>query len=128
VVVAHAVNPSTWEAEAGGFLSLRPAWSTEQVPGQPGLQRNPVLKNKQTKKFIKQAVLFLFYKQRVKTQGYLCKQEITKQEFRIKYLVSSVLVFNLAPLNIKLNFNCIIMQDYSFSSRLWIQFLRKGPP
>jgi hypothetical protein len=28
-VVAHAFNPSTWEAEAGGFLSLRPAWSTE---------------------------------------------------------------------------------------------------
>jgi hypothetical protein len=28
-VVAHAFNPSTQEAEAGGFLSLRPAWSTE---------------------------------------------------------------------------------------------------
>jgi hypothetical protein len=28
-VVAHAFNPSTWEAEAGGFLSSRPAWSTE---------------------------------------------------------------------------------------------------
>jgi hypothetical protein len=28
-VVAHAFNPSTREAEAGGFLSLRPAWSTE---------------------------------------------------------------------------------------------------
>jgi hypothetical protein len=28
-VVAHAFNPSTWEAEAGGFMSLRPAWSTE---------------------------------------------------------------------------------------------------
>ena len=27
-VVAHTFNPSTWEAEAGGFLSLRPAWST----------------------------------------------------------------------------------------------------
>jgi hypothetical protein len=29
VVVVHAFNPSTWEAEAGGFLSSRPAWSTE---------------------------------------------------------------------------------------------------
>jgi hypothetical protein len=29
VVVAHAFNPSTQEAEAGGFLSLRPAWPTE---------------------------------------------------------------------------------------------------
>jgi hypothetical protein len=28
-VVAHALNPSTREAEAGGFLSSRPAWSTE---------------------------------------------------------------------------------------------------
>jgi hypothetical protein len=28
-VVAHAFNPSTWEAEAGRFLSLRPAWSTK---------------------------------------------------------------------------------------------------
>jgi hypothetical protein len=26
-VVAHAFNPSTGEAEAGRFLSLRPAWS-----------------------------------------------------------------------------------------------------
>jgi hypothetical protein len=32
-VVAHAFNPSTREAEAGGFLSSRPAWSTEWVPG-----------------------------------------------------------------------------------------------
>jgi hypothetical protein len=28
-VVAHAFNPSTREAEAGGFLSLRPSWSAE---------------------------------------------------------------------------------------------------
>ena len=28
-VVAHSFNPSTWEAEAGGFLSSRPAWSTK---------------------------------------------------------------------------------------------------
>jgi hypothetical protein len=28
-VVLHAFNTSTWEAEAGRFLSLRPAWSTE---------------------------------------------------------------------------------------------------
>jgi hypothetical protein len=30
---------STWEAEAGRSLSWRPAWSTEKVPGQPGLHR-----------------------------------------------------------------------------------------
>jgi hypothetical protein len=28
-VVAHAFNPSTREAEAGGFLSSRPAWATK---------------------------------------------------------------------------------------------------
>jgi hypothetical protein len=28
-VVVHAFNPSTWVAEAGGFLSSRPAWSTK---------------------------------------------------------------------------------------------------
>jgi major histocompatibility complex class I len=28
-VVAHTFNPSTWEAKVGGFLSLRPAWSTK---------------------------------------------------------------------------------------------------
>ena len=28
-MVAHAFSPSTREGEAGGFLSLRPAWSTK---------------------------------------------------------------------------------------------------
>ena len=32
-MVAHVFNPSTREAEAGGFLSSRPAWSTKWVPG-----------------------------------------------------------------------------------------------
>jgi hypothetical protein len=46
-VVAHTFNPSTWEAEAGGFLSLRSAWSKMWVPGQPGLYReNPVSEKK----------------------------------------------------------------------------------
>jgi hypothetical protein len=38
-VVAHTFNPSTWEAEAGGFLSSRLAWSTVWIPGKPGLHR-----------------------------------------------------------------------------------------
>jgi hypothetical protein len=41
-VAAHAFNPSTREAEAGGFLSSRPAWSTKGVPGKPGLHREIV--------------------------------------------------------------------------------------
>jgi hypothetical protein len=39
-VVAHASDPSTLEAEAGGFLSSRIARA---------VQRNPVLKNKRKK-------------------------------------------------------------------------------
>jgi hypothetical protein len=38
-VVVHAFNHSIWEAEASGYLSSRTAWSTEWVPGQPGLHR-----------------------------------------------------------------------------------------
>jgi hypothetical protein len=60
-VLAHAFNPSTWEAEAGGFLSLRLAWSTEWVPRQPGTDRktistkqNKTPKQKQQQKETKQ--------------------------------------------------------------------------
>jgi hypothetical protein len=55
-MVVNAFNPSTWEAKAGGFLSSRPAWSTEWVPGQLGLHRETLSQkakqnktNKQTK-------------------------------------------------------------------------------
>jgi hypothetical protein len=52
-MVAHAFDPRTWEAEAeaeaGGFLSSRPAWST---------QRNPVLKNKTKQK--KRCIYFMY--------------------------------------------------------------------
>jgi hypothetical protein len=46
VVVVHTFNPSTWEAEAGRFLSSRPAWSTELVSGQLGLHRETLPQNK----------------------------------------------------------------------------------
>jgi hypothetical protein len=49
-MVAHAFNPSTWEAEAGGFLSSRPAWSTERVPEQPGLYRETLSRKTKKKK------------------------------------------------------------------------------
>jgi hypothetical protein len=50
-VVAHTFNPSTQEAEASGFLSLWPSWSTKWVPGQPELYRETLSrKNKQTNK------------------------------------------------------------------------------
>jgi hypothetical protein len=48
--VTHAFNPSTWEAEAGRFLRLRPSL-VYRVSSRTAraTQRNPVLKN-QTKK------------------------------------------------------------------------------
>ena len=51
-MVAYTFYPSTQEAEAGRSLSLRPNWSTKQVPGQPGraTQKNHDLKNKKREK------------------------------------------------------------------------------
>lgn len=37
--MANAFIPSTWEAGAGGSLSLRPGWPPEQVQVHLGLQR-----------------------------------------------------------------------------------------
>jgi hypothetical protein len=36
-VVMHSFNPSAQKAETGSFQSSRPAWITEQDPGQPCL-------------------------------------------------------------------------------------------
>jgi hypothetical protein len=48
-VVAYTFNPCTWEAEPGGFLSLRPAWNYKvSSKTARATQRNPVLKNKKT--------------------------------------------------------------------------------
>jgi hypothetical protein len=49
-VVAHTFNSSTQEAEAGRFLSSRPAWSMSFRTAR-AIQRNPVSKNKQTVKY-----------------------------------------------------------------------------
>jgi hypothetical protein len=44
VVVAHAFNASTQEAEADRYLSWRPAWSIESSRTAKATQKNPVLK------------------------------------------------------------------------------------
>jgi hypothetical protein len=67
-VVAHAFNPSIWEAEAGGFLSLSPAYSTEWVPGQPGLHRETL--SWKTKQINVSSFLFLFF---FETVSQLCR-------------------------------------------------------
>jgi hypothetical protein len=48
-MVVHTFNPSTREAEAGRFLSSRPAWSAKWVPGQPRLDRETLTKQNKTK-------------------------------------------------------------------------------
>jgi hypothetical protein len=47
-VVVHAFNPSTREAEAGRFLSSRPAWSIEFQDSQ-GYTEKPCLEKQKTK-------------------------------------------------------------------------------
>jgi hypothetical protein len=49
-MVAHAFNPSTQEAETGGFLSSRTAWSTKWVTGQPELYRETLSQKKKEMK------------------------------------------------------------------------------
>lgn len=41
--------PSTWEAEAVGSLYSRPAWSTEQIPVQPGYTEETLTQKKSNK-------------------------------------------------------------------------------
>jgi hypothetical protein len=48
-VVVHAFNPSTWGAEAGGFMSSRPAWSTKWVPDSQGYTEKPCFRKKRKK-------------------------------------------------------------------------------
>jgi hypothetical protein len=61
--MVHSFNPSTWEAEALGSLSLRQAWTTERVPGQSRLQTETLSqrKNKTTKNQKNAYVLVLSY-------------------------------------------------------------------
>jgi hypothetical protein len=48
-MVAHAFNPSTWKAEAGGFVSSRQAWYKEFQDSQ-GYIKKPCLKKPGKKK------------------------------------------------------------------------------
>jgi hypothetical protein len=50
-VVAHAFNSSTWEAEAGIFLNLRPAWSTSEFQDSQGYTEKPCLKKTNQTKY-----------------------------------------------------------------------------
>jgi hypothetical protein len=49
-VVVHAFNPSTQEAEAGGFLSSRPTWSMSEFQDSQVYTEKPCLEKKKKKK------------------------------------------------------------------------------
>lgn len=44
-VAEHSFNPSSLKAEAGRFLSTRPAWSTNQGQDSQDYTENPCLEN-----------------------------------------------------------------------------------
>jgi hypothetical protein len=52
-MVTHSFNPSTREAEAGRFLSLRPAWSTEFQDSQGYTEKPCLEKPKRKKKMVR---------------------------------------------------------------------------
>lgn len=52
LLASHAFNPSTQKEEAGRLLGLKAAWSTQQILGQPELQRYPVSKKKSEECFL----------------------------------------------------------------------------
>jgi hypothetical protein len=93
-VVAHAFNPSTREAEAGGFLSSRPAWSTKWVPGQPGLHRETLsrtCKKQNQNQTNKQTNLILW-----ETYRHLCLWEIGSEPdigYQNSWIVKSLMLF-----------------------------------
>ena len=47
MMVRQEFNPSTGAAEAGGSLSWKPVWSTEQIPGQLELHRETLSRKQQ---------------------------------------------------------------------------------
>jgi hypothetical protein len=57
-MVVHTFDPSTWETEAGRFLSSRPVWSTDEFQDSQGYTEKPCLEKprKKKKEFIKRSL------------------------------------------------------------------------
>lgn len=57
-MVAHAINPSTLEAEGGGSPSSRPDYSTERIPEQNGQSctEKPYLENNKSYHLVRSPV------------------------------------------------------------------------
>lgn len=47
VLILHSY-PRSWEAETGKFLRPKTFWSTEKIPEQPGLYKDPYLEKPNT--------------------------------------------------------------------------------
>lgn len=61
-IVVHAFNAMHLGlmAEAGGCLSLRPTWPTQQVPGQPGVHRETLSQEQHNKQETKCATFIVY--------------------------------------------------------------------
>jgi hypothetical protein len=75
-VVVHAFNPSTWEAEAGGSLSLRPSL-VYKVSSRiaRAIQRNPVSEKPKKKKKLCVCVPEYMYVGHVHVRGFQRSRE-----------------------------------------------------
>jgi hypothetical protein len=72
--VAHAFNPSPWEAEAGGFLSSSPAWSTESQNSQGYTEKSCLKKTRKKKRVerISLVVVYFVYKRTYVVTFFVC--------------------------------------------------------
>lgn len=58
--MVYTFNYGTQENEAGGSLNSKPAWSTEFVPEQPGLGRQPCLQKRERVGGRREVLCFMF--------------------------------------------------------------------
>lgn len=69
-MVSHTFNPSTYEEEAGEYLSLMSPWSTEVGPEQPGLTEKSCFNNQSNNNNNKNKIKKI----------YLCMEETSQKE------------------------------------------------
>jgi chromatin segregation and condensation protein Rec8/ScpA/Scc1 (kleisin family) len=105
-VVAHAFNHSTLEEDVVRFLRSRPAYSTEVVPAQPRLHREPCLekpKPNQTKP--NQTKPNQTRPDQTKTKQNKTKQNKTKQKTKKKEKKTNKYLFETVSSKILPNIN-----------------------
>ena len=98
--MVHVFNRSIWEGEAGRFHSLQPAWSTEWIPGQPGLY-NETLSQKKKKNQNKTKTQNKNQKTKQKASMFFKSQTIISLYVLIDMLVYSI-IFRLLSCLLKI--------------------------